>query len=300
MSRSGFGISVDAAKDTSVISTPPISREEIQLLLQVCLLVFPSIFKFSAVTSGLQRLTSSMVRDVLLASVFVPSLLVPVPSPSLPLPFPPPTLLLLPPLPLPFPSPLLCPPPLPSPPLPSPPHLPSPRPLPSPPPLTSPHLPLAPPFLFFPLSQTPILAYSAHDPHKVFMVSQQLVREDESREPIEVLHTHELQWVLSANAVRRPQLLDVVHSALGVEHLVYLYAKVCVCVFITHLLSHDHTHTYYHAACHYKPIIIIPLSSHAYYYSPIVTRLLSHPYCHMPIITPLLSHACHYMPICVY
>jgi len=35
VSRSGFGVSVDAAKDTSVISTPPISKEEIQLLLQV-------------------------------------------------------------------------------------------------------------------------------------------------------------------------------------------------------------------------------------------------------------------------
>ena len=72
------------------------------------------------------------------------------------------------------------------------------------------------------------MAYSAHDAHKVFMVSKQLVREDES--PIEISHTHELQWVLSANAVRRPQLLDVVHSAVGVEHLVYLYAKVCVCM----------------------------------------------------------------------
>ena len=71
------------------------------------------------------------------------------------------------------------------------------------------------------------------------MVSKQLVREDES--PIEISHTHELQWVLSANAVRRPQLLDVVHSAVGVEHLVYLYAKVCVsmCSLLTYLNKQD-------------------------------------------------------------
>ena len=33
--RNGFGISLDMANDTSVIDSPPISREEIQSLMQV-------------------------------------------------------------------------------------------------------------------------------------------------------------------------------------------------------------------------------------------------------------------------
>jgi hypothetical protein len=37
---------------------------------------------------------------------------------------------------------------------------------------------------------------------------------------------HELQWVLSATTVSQPQLLDIIHSAVGIEQLVYLYAKV--------------------------------------------------------------------------
>ena len=33
--RSGFGVSLDTTNDTSVISSPPISREEVQSLIQV-------------------------------------------------------------------------------------------------------------------------------------------------------------------------------------------------------------------------------------------------------------------------
>lgn len=38
--------------------------------------------------------------------------------------------------------------------------------------------------------------------------------------------THEIQWVVSANAVTRPHLLDVLHATVGMEQLIYLYAKV--------------------------------------------------------------------------
>ena len=38
--------------------------------------------------------------------------------------------------------------------------------------------------------------------------------------------TYELQWVASANAITRPQLLDIIHTAVGIEQLIYLYAKV--------------------------------------------------------------------------
>ena len=60
----------------------------------------------------------------------------------------------------------------------------------------------------------------------VFMLHQKMAKEEES--PIEVSYTHELQWVLTARPITRPQLLDVVHSAIGIEQLVYLYAKVCL------------------------------------------------------------------------
>ena len=58
------------------------------------------------------------------------------------------------------------------------------------------------------------------------MVHQKMVKEDEY--PIEVSYTYEIQWVLTAHPVTRPQLLDVLNSAVGIEQLVYLYAKVCV------------------------------------------------------------------------
>ena len=81
------------------------------------------------------------------------------------------------------------------------------------------------PFSLFP-SQQPYFSYSAHEPYKVFAVS---VKEGEWNDPVHhiyVSHTHHPQWVLSAQAVSRPQLLDVLNSSVGIEQLIYLYAKV--------------------------------------------------------------------------
>lgn len=55
---------------------------------------------------------------------------------------------------------------------------------------------------------------------------------------------HDLQWVASANAIVRPQLLDVIHTAVGIEQLIYLYAKVmgiavCLSVYLYSLSQHS-------------------------------------------------------------
>ena len=60
--------------------------------------------------------------------------------------------------------------------------------------------------------------YSAHNPHRVFGATY--------KDELEVNYTHELQWVLSATVVVQPQFLDNILSAVGIEQLVYLYAKV--------------------------------------------------------------------------
>ena len=62
------------------------------------------------------------------------------------------------------------------------------------------------------------------------MTSYKPTREEEM--PLEVSHIHELQWVLSARPVSQPQLLDMIHTAVGIDQLIYLYAKVCVHVFV--------------------------------------------------------------------
>ena len=46
--------------------------------------------------------------------------------------------------------------------------------------------------------------------------------------PLHIPYSGTVQWVLSASAVSRPQLLDVLNSSVGIEQLVYLYAKVCI------------------------------------------------------------------------
>ena len=86
--------------------------------------------------------------------------------------------------------------------------------------------------LSLPLSllQTPILFYSAHDPHKAFTKSIKPVREGEPLTEVPLIL--ELQWVLSATAVNRPQLLDMLHTAVGIDQIVYLYAKVCACTYV--------------------------------------------------------------------
>ena len=66
-------------------------------------------------------------------------------------------------------------------------------------------------------------------PQRVFLTAYKVVQEDVA---LEVNHIHELQWVFSANAVSRPQLLDMVQTVVGIEQLVYLYAKVHVCMYM--------------------------------------------------------------------
>lgn len=52
----------------------------------------------------------------------------------------------------------------------------------------------------------------------------------ESNDPIPryicVPSVHYLQWVSSAYSICQPQLLHVVQSCIGLEQLIYLYAKV--------------------------------------------------------------------------
>ena len=60
-----------------------------------------------------------------------------------------------------------------------------------------------------------------------------------------------LQWVKSANAVSRPQLLDVLNSSVGTEQLIYLYAKVYTCSVHDESICCTGTHIYigYTADC---------------------------------------------------
>ena len=48
----------------------------------------------------------------------------------------------------------------------------------------------------------------------------------------EVRHRHDLQYLQSATLVVQPQLLDNILSAVGIEQLIYLYAKVCMYVHV--------------------------------------------------------------------
>lgn len=75
-------------------------------------------------------------------------------------------------------------------------------------------------------TKTPLLSYSAYDPHRVFLTSHKVLKDDEPA--LEISHIHQLQWVVTANAVTRPQLLDMIQMVVGIEQLVYLYAKVGV------------------------------------------------------------------------
>ena len=68
--------------------------------------------------------------------------------------------------------------------------------------------------------QPPILLYSAHNPYQFYAAS--LI------EGHEVHSSYELQYLQSATLVVQPQLLDNILSAVGIEQLIYLYAKVRV------------------------------------------------------------------------
>ncbi len=73
--------------------------------------------------------------------------------------------------------------------------------------------------------QSPILSYSAYDPHRVFLTTHKGGGGGEEVS-IEVTRVHNLEWTVSANAVTRPQLLDMIQMVVGIEQLIYLYAKV--------------------------------------------------------------------------
>ena len=67
---------------------------------------------------------------------------------------------------------------------------------------------------------------------KFFALSSKEAEWSESGHKIYIPYSGTLQWVISANAVSRPQLLDVLNSSVGTEQLIYLYAKVrCVYTF---------------------------------------------------------------------
>lgn len=73
------------------------------------------------------------------------------------------------------------------------------------------------------LSQDPVLVYSAHDSLNVYLTVRKPLTEGEH---LFVPTVHQLQWVSSAVAYKHPKLLDVLLSGVGIEQLIYLYAKI--------------------------------------------------------------------------
>ena len=55
--------------------------------------------------------------------------------------------------------------------------------------------------------------------------------------PLYIPYSGTVQWVVSATAVSRPQLLDVLNSSVGTEQLIYLYAKVSIHTTVSTLKS---------------------------------------------------------------
>ena len=84
----------------------------------------------------------------------------------------------------------------------------------------------------FPLSlQQPFFSYSAQDPMKFFALSVKEREPGDQTGPLYIPYCGTVQWVVSATAVSRPQLLDVLNSSVGIEQLIYLYAKVCTGIY---------------------------------------------------------------------
>jgi hypothetical protein len=79
--------------------------------------------------------------------------------------------------------------------------------------------------------QWPIISYSAHQSQRVFLVyykepSDEPVSSDSGpHNNIRVPSIYQLQWQSSLYAISQPQLLHVLQSCIGLEQLVYLYAK---------------------------------------------------------------------------
>ena len=61
---------------------------------------------------------------------------------------------------------------------------------------------------------------------KFFALSAKEGEWSDPTHPLYIPLTDTLQWVMSAHAISRPQLLDVLNSSVGTEQLIYLYAKV--------------------------------------------------------------------------
>lgn len=62
------------------------------------------------------------------------------------------------------------------------------------------------------------------------------------RHRISTCQPHQLQWVTTANPIIRPQLIDVLQSSIGLEQLVYLYAKVHVHVHVDFIPHYYYFH----------------------------------------------------------
>ena len=87
--------------------------------------------------------------------------------------------------------------------------------------------------------QQPFFSYSAQDPMKFFAVS---IKDNDwgysdqsTTASLRIPRSGTVQWVGSANAISRPQLLDVLNSSIGTEQLIYLYAKArgtCVILYM--------------------------------------------------------------------
>ena len=75
-------------------------------------------------------------------------------------------------------------------------------------------------------NQQPFFSYSAQDPMKFFALSVREREPGDQSGPLYIPYSGTVQWVASATAVSRPQLLDVLNSSVGLEQLIYLYAKV--------------------------------------------------------------------------
>ena len=111
-----------------------------------------------------------------------------------------------------------------------------------------------------PSHQPPLFSYSAQDPMKFFMLAVKEGDWGDHSSPLQVPRSGTVQWVASANAISRPQLLDVLNSSVGTEQLIYLYAKVfyasditiymymhtCTCSQLLHMHIHMYNIMYIH------------------------------------------------------
>uniref|UniRef100_A0A1X7VEE8 Uncharacterized protein n=2 Tax=Amphimedon queenslandica TaxID=400682 RepID=A0A1X7VEE8_AMPQE len=82
--------------------------------------------------------------------------------------------------------------------------------------------------------QWPVVSYWAHQSQKVYFVSlKETKRETDPHNPssssdsiiVRIPSVDQLQWVATASPINQPQLFDVLLNCIGLEQLLYLYAK---------------------------------------------------------------------------